>query len=345
LATASVLMDRGHQVVLWMAGKDVERTAVKDWQGPVVTVQAEGMPSGFSLNAVRGAWNLLKASSACTRLMRERRPDVLLAMGSYASVGPVCAALRLRVPIVLHEANVLPGRTIALFSRWAASVAASFEETRYYMKRKNLVITGMPLRRELDLAAAAAKPQLDRNRFTVLVMGGSRGAKRLNEVASSALCAAAERGRDIQVIHLAGVQDESALKEIYAGAGVAASVHGFTSDMAAIYAVTDLAICRAGAATCAELCAFGVPALLVPYPYASHDHQTMNARALEKAGAADVVAEKDLSEDWLEDYLLDCLQAPGRLARMSAASKRRAMHRGAEALADVVEQAVHSKAA
>lgn len=344
LATASVLKERGHDVVLWLAGKDVEKTAVKDWDGDVFTVPAEGFPSSPSLRGVRAAWKLLRASMACTRLMRSRRPDVLLAMGSYASVGPVCAALRLHVPVVLHEANVLPGRAISLFSRWAASVAASFEETRFYMRRKNLVITGMPLRRELDRVVHYETGETpDRNLFTVLVMGGSRGAEKINVLLSEVLCTIQQTGHEAQVIHLAGLHNVEELRERYHAAGVKNQVLQFTQDMASMYSATDLAVCRAGAATCAELSAFGVPALLIPYPFAANDHQTANARALEKAGAADVVAESDLSAEWLVDYITDCIRTPSRLARMSAASRRRAMRHGAEALADVVEQAARKK--
>lgn len=342
LATASVLQDRGHSVVLWLAGKDVEQTAVEGWPGEVITVPADGYPPSFSFRGVSVTWSLCKAAVGCTKRMRQAPPDVLLAMGSYASVGPVCAAFRLHVPVVLHEANVLPGRAIALFSRWATTVAASFEETRYYLRRRNLVVTGMPLRWELDAKSVSVPPELDRNLLTILVMGGSRGAQRLNEVASEAVMRLHAQGLRLQVIHLSGWEVEQKLKEQYAAAGLPAEVFGFAQDMASVYRSTDLAICRAGASTCSELAAFGVPALLVPYPYASQNHQTMNAKALEKAGGADVIAERDFSVDWLIDYISECFHTPARLARMSAAMKKRAMSRGAEALADVVERAARA---
>jgi UDP-N-acetylglucosamine--N-acetylmuramyl-(pentapeptide) pyrophosphoryl-undecaprenol N-acetylglucosamine transferase len=340
LATAAVLQNRRHLVTLWMAGKDVEERAVQDWSGPMVTVPAEGFSGGGVWPSLRAGGRLLGAVAGCRRRMKNDRPDVLLAMGSYASVGPAVAALRLGVPLVLHESNVLPGRAIRLLSRWAAAVAASFEETRFYLKKQNLVVTGMPLRRELTQAGTREMiGDLDRDLFTVLVMGGSRGSRALNEAASTAIGRAYASGNRIQVIHLAGWNDETMVRSRYAELGVPHQVHGFVQNMAAIYAHTDLVICRAGAATCAEITAFGVPALLVPYPYAAHNHQLANARALEKAGAADVVEEKDLGVDWLEEYIAGSMTTPGRLARMSAASRKRAARHGAEALADVVEQA------
>lgn len=337
LATADALRERGHEIRLWLAGKDVEAPAVKDWAGPVVTVQAEGLPSGFSLRMIRASWKLLCAALSCREIMREDRPDVLLAMGSYASAGPVSAALSLKVPVVLHEANVLPGRAIAFFSRWATAVAGSFEETRFYLRRKDLVVTGMPIRKDLEKAAKTVVPhEPGRDLFTVLVMGGSRGAHRLNDLASAAVVRIHKAGHRIRVIHLTGTVDEDAIRKNYEAAGVAAQVSAFEQDMAPIYAATDLAICRSGASTCAELSDFAVPALQIPYPDATHDHQMVNARAMEKSGAVDVVPERDLSLSWLVDYIVGCMQTPGRLARMSAASRSRAMQSAAESLASLV---------
>lgn len=146
LATAEILTARGHEVELWLAGKDGEEQLVDGWDGPVVTVQSEGFSNGVSPRAVGTAWTLMRATRKCTTTMRESRPDVVLGMGSYATVGPVMAAMRLQIPFVLHEANVLPGRAVSLFSRWASAIAGSFEETRYYLRRKELVLTGMPIR-------------------------------------------------------------------------------------------------------------------------------------------------------------------------------------------------------
>ena len=339
VATGEILTGRGHDVVLWLAGKDGESRLVDGWGGPVITVPSEGFSSGVGPRAMGTAWKLMQASRTCRELMRQERPDILLGMGSYATVGPVIAAMRLHVPFVLHEANVLPGRAVNLFARWATAIAGSFEETRYYLRRKDLVLTGMPIRGSLARAAGTRlERELDPDRITLLVMGGSRGAKAINKTCTEALIGCAKLRHRFQVVHLAGQEDEIEVRAQYQQAGIPAAVYGFTKDMASIYQRTDLAICRAGAATCAELSAFGVPALLIPYPHAAKDHQTANARAMEKVGAADVVPESDLSPAWLRDYVGQCIQDHGRLARMSAATRQRAQSRGAEALADLVEQ-------
>ena len=270
--------------------------------------------------------------------MRLQPPDVLLAMGSYASVGPVYAALRCRVSVVLHEANVVPGRTIRLFARWACAVAASFEASRYYLPHGRLVITGMPLRRELELASRNFRRAAAVDRFTVMVLGGSRGAHCLNEVASAALLALRASGAPIHVIHLTGVADETKIRTLYAQAGVPHTVHAFTTQIAELYAATDLAVCRSGASTCAELLAFGVPALLVPYPYAAANHQLANAQAMARLGAADYVSEKNLSAAWLTDYLAERYRAREKLVSMSAVGRAHRECCGAGALATLVEK-------
>jgi UDP-N-acetylglucosamine--N-acetylmuramyl-(pentapeptide) pyrophosphoryl-undecaprenol N-acetylglucosamine transferase len=335
LATARELAGRGHQVTLWMAGKDVESEAVKGWPGDIVTVPARGLPSGVSLTSITNGLKLLAAIGKVRGLMKSRRPDVLLAMGSYASVGPVGAAIQLGIPYVLHEANVVPGRALKLFSRRAAAVATCFEETRFYLRKRKLVLTGMPLRRELMEVKRA--PRAVDEPLRVLVMGGSRGAHALNERAPAALAALRAKGEHFNVTHLTGEQDYTAVAEAYRLAGLSAEVMPFTRDIGAIYAASDFALCRAGAATCAELLYFGMPSLLVPYPHAIHDHQTHNARAMEKAGAADMVPEADITHDWLCSYLLQMLKREEARERMSKAARARAGADGAAALANLVE--------
>lgn len=339
VATARELLRRGHDVTLWVTGRDTEQAALKDWDGPVVQVAARGLPSGFSLDSLRAVWHLARAVRHCRAHMRRELPQVLLAMGSYASVGPCGAARWLGVPIVLHEANVIPGRAVRLFAGGAAAVATGFEETRYHLPRGQLTVVGMPLREELTEAIAGLPPRADGgpSPFRLLVTGGSMGARRLNDVMVDTLGRLMKTGAAFHVTHLTGIQDESAVREGYRAAGVSADVIAFTTYMAPLYHAADLAVCRAGAATCAELAFFGLPALFVPYPRAAMDHQTANARALEKRGAADVVDESALSPGWLVAYLAQTMKHPERLQRMRAAAEREGVRNGTHALASLVE--------
>ncbi len=339
LATARELLSRGHDVTLWLTGRDTERSARKDWDGPVVEVPARGFPSGISFKSLQTAWKLAQAVLRCRAQMRKDKPDALLAMGSYASVGPCGAARLLGVPIVLHEANVIPGRAVRLFARSAAAVAAGFEETRYHLRQAKLSVVGVPLRDELTEAARGLSPRESavHSPFRLLIVGGSMGAHRLNEVAAAALARLKKDGFEFAVVHLTGREDETSVRAAYEAAGVQAEVIAFTKYMAPLYHAADLAICRAGASTCAELAYFGVPALFVPYPNAAMDHQAANARALEKRGTADVVDESALTPEWLEAYLAQTLRKPERLVRLREAAFKEGVKDGTAALASLVE--------
>ncbi len=339
LATANVLLKRGHDVTLWMAGKDVEHDAVKSWPGNVITIPSEGFQFGISMRSLLTVQKLFKAYRLALAPMRKNRPDAMLAMGSYASFGPVKAADKLKVPYVLHEANLVPGRAVSLLARKAHTVAVSFEKTRYYLKHSNIETTGMPLRKELQ--EASAHPRGERKSgepLRILIVGGSRGARILNEIVPLAISSVQGKGVNVEVEHIAGLQDSSDVERMYAEAGIKANVSHFVQDMAKVYLKSDLAICRSGAATCAELAAFAVPALLIPYPFAVRDHQMSNARILQDSGAADVVAQEDLTATWLCDYLVNVSENTERLERMAVAMKKRAQTNAAEQLADLLER-------
>lgn len=339
LATGRELMGRGHEVTLWMAGKDIEADAVKDWEGRVITIPSEGFQFGVSMRSILTLFRLYRAYKLALPLMRAEHPDVVLAMGSYASFGPVKAARKLGIPYVLHEANLLPGRAVSLLASKAHTVAVSFEKSRFYLKHHNLETTGMPLRKALQRASTQSRrPRGADDPLRILVMGGSRGAKVLNEVVPKAISAAVEKGVVFEVEHIAGLQNSDAVEEIYREAGIKANVHHFVQDMEHIYLKVDLAICRSGAATCAELAVFGLPALLIPYPFAVRNHQMGNARALQDSVAADVVAQDDLTASWLRDYLINVSENPDRLERMVSAMKKRAQINAAGRLADLLER-------
>ncbi|MEI6892538.1 MAG: undecaprenyldiphospho-muramoylpentapeptide beta-N-acetylglucosaminyltransferase [Pontiella sp.] len=338
LATASELAARGHEVTLWLAGKDIEHESVKNWTGEIITIPSEGFQFGFSLRSIRTVFCLFRAYRLALKKMKKYPPDVLLAMGSYASFGPVKAANKLHIPYVLHEANLLPGRAVSVLAGKAHTLAVSFDKTRYYLKHDTIVQTGMPLRKMLQLSCEKPRRvRVNGEPLRIMIMGGSRGAQVLNEVIPRSLAMAAAEGVKLEVIHLAGLQDIDAVQSIYDQAGIKAEVHQFVQKMEEVYLHTDLAICRSGAATCAELAVFGVPALLIPYPYAVRNHQMSNARIMQDSGAADVVAQEDLTITWLRDYLVSVSKKPGRLERMGVAMKKRGQSNAAEQLADLLE--------
>ncbi|MFC1498450.1 undecaprenyldiphospho-muramoylpentapeptide beta-N-acetylglucosaminyltransferase [Verrucomicrobiota bacterium] len=336
IATAEVLKKRGHDVVLWLTGRDVENTSLEGWKGQVERINAIGFPSGFSLLYPAAFLSIVKAFRLARSRMKTGRPDVLLAMGSYASVGPVLAARSLGVPVILHEANAVPGRAISLLSRFSSAVAVMFEETSQFLRHAKVVVTGLPIRSEL-LSRTEGR-FLEPDTFTVLVTGGSQGAHALNNVVSSTLCRLYKKGMSIQVIHLTGAADENSVRQKYEKAGISHEVFGFLKDMKKAYNSVDLVVARAGAATCAEISVCGVPALLVPLPFARKQHQMVNAVAMMKTGGVDVITEKELNEKQLVSYIKECSRDRKKLREMRDALKSFAVPDAAERLADLVEK-------
>jgi UDP-N-acetylglucosamine--N-acetylmuramyl-(pentapeptide) pyrophosphoryl-undecaprenol N-acetylglucosamine transferase len=205
------------------------------------------------------------------------------------------AAARLDIPLVLLEQNVIPGRANQLLSRWAALVCVAFDVTGEHLAAQaRTVSTGNPLRGSIERAAAqVARATLTRDaRPTLLVLGGSRGAHNINLYMTAALAKVAPALGPWQVIHQTGTRDLDEVRAAYSEASIAADVHAFIEDMAAVYSCASVAICRAGATTLAELAVMGIPAILIPYPLAAANHQWHNAQAFARRGAAVVVEDR-----------------------------------------------------
>jgi len=327
VATAQELQSRGHDVTLWLAGCNAEASSIQGWDGAVVSTPAVKLTKSFAL-----PWRLLKALGAARGVIRRENPDVLLAMGSYTSFAPVVAARLAGVPVVLHEANAIPGRAVAKLAGMASAVGITFPAAKNYLPPDKVQLTGLPLRR----AIRGVQPQQHED-FTLLVMGGSQGAHALNTIVPQAV--AGIRDNRLRIIHLAGVKHAAAVEERYKELNIAAEVHAFTNDMAAIYAASDFAIARAGAATCTELAACRLPALLVPYPFAVRNHQMLNAMAMAKDGSFAVQPEDAFTPEWLTAYLQNLLYDPHKIAAMRAGIEEMEIGNldGSKHLADLVE--------
>jgi len=222
-------------------------------------------------------------------LLASLHPRVVVGVGGYASVAVVVAAALRRIPTVLLEQNVIPGAANRFLGRFARLVCVGFAESSPFFPPERVRHTGNPIRPTL------LRPRTPHDRLGLLVFGGSGGAHRLN---LATLDAVRELGRDaamFSLTHQTGSADVETLRAGYAALGVPARVEPFIDDMAAAYAAADLVVARAGATSCAEITAVGLPAILVPYPYAADDHQRRNAEVLVRAGAAEMIADADLT--------------------------------------------------
>jgi UDP-N-acetylglucosamine--N-acetylmuramyl-(pentapeptide) pyrophosphoryl-undecaprenol N-acetylglucosamine transferase len=275
--------------------------------------------------------NLLIAFWQSARVMRAHRPDVVLGMGGYVAFPGGMMASLLNRPLAIHEQNSVAGLANRVLAGLADKILVAFPNA--FPGRTTAEWTGNPVRAQI---AAIVPPETRfsgrSGRLRLLVLGGSQGARALNEVVPQALARIEEASRP-EVTHQSGATHEAALRERYAAAGVAANVVAFIEDMAAHYAAADLMICRAGASTIAELAAAGIASVLVPFPQAVDDHQTNNARFLSERGAAILIPQSELTGERLADLLAtfdrDKLLAMAKAAR--AAGKPEATRAVAEA--------------
>jgi UDP-N-acetylglucosamine--N-acetylmuramyl-(pentapeptide) pyrophosphoryl-undecaprenol N-acetylglucosamine transferase len=251
-------------------------------------------------------------------LLRELRPELVVGVGGYASVALVVGAWLRRIPAVLLEQNVVPGAANRMLARLARRVCVGFEATAASFRPGLAAYTGNPIRAGVLRALAARTPH---ERPALLVFGGSAGARRLNRATVDAVPLLRARGTDLDVRHQTGTQDVDEVRAAYARLGVPARVEPFIGDMGAAYAAADLVVARAGAMTCAEVTAAGLPALLVPYPHAADDHQRRNAEVLAAAGAAEIIPDHQLDGARLAAALAALLEDPAKRTAMAAQAR------------------------
>ena len=297
------------------------------------------------LAAAKGA----AATGRALWILRRARADVVVGTGGYVTIPVATAAAMLRIPLVLHEANAVPGVANRLAGRWAAAVAVSFPGMQRWF-RAPVTLVGNPIRPELaglyrlgrsaNRSEAHAHFGLQAGRRTLLVFGGSQGARRVND----AVLGAYERWRDdgrLQVLHLVGPKALPAAKARLEDLRlpddrVLWQLVGSTERMDLAYSAADLAVCRAGAATLFEIASASLPAVVVPYPYATADHQRANAQPLVESESVVLLLDADCTPESVGELVDDLLFDESRLERMSASIHEFARPRAAEALADLV---------
>ena len=272
-------------------------------------------------------------------ILRRFFPDTVVGLGGYASAAMVLAAVLAKVPTVIHEANAFPGLANRWLGRIVDLVAIAFEGTSVFFPKTKVRVTGNPVRAELfgvNRAAATARLGLDPDQFTLLILGGSQGAHRLNQAVLEALpLLESERGR-LQFLHSSGSSDLDQVQRGYLAGGHRAVVEPFFWDMAVVYAAADLCLCRAGASTVAELCALGKPSVLVPFPFASNDHQRWNAEAVVAGGGARLLSDGELNGATVAKIVRSFLHDRGLMEAMGSRANVLAKPDAVARLADLV---------
>ena len=304
--------------------RGIEAKAVPAAGIPIKFIRARGVslqPLKFIQFLTDNSLGLFQALSVYNSF----KPDFVLASGGFVSAPVVAAAALKGIPSILMESNVLPGKTNKLLSRWAKKVLVSFEESRQFLPKEKVFVTGNPIRKEImerTREEGCKILNLSPDKFTLLVTGASQGAKSVNEAVIEAL--PEWNGKDWQILHLVGRKNYEEVKNAVKEAAISFKAEyrciDYTEDMASVYAVTDLVVARSGASTMSEITARGIPAILIPYPFAADNHQEKNARLMEKHNGAVVILDKDVKEK-LKGQVLSLAGDKDRLKLMSDAMR------------------------
>ncbi len=345
IAVAEELRGRGHEALLLISEKRVDREGVRKYGGlRFETISAVAKPATFSPRMVPFLWGMLRTVRRCRGLLREEGADAVLGMGGFTSLPPVYAGHKAGLPTFVHESNALPGRANRMTARFCTKVLVGMDAAvKHFGGARPATVTGTPVRLEMsklpDRVDAAAAMGLDPGRPTLLVTGGSQGARRLNELVAGTARSLPE---DWQILHIAGESGEEATRAVAEGRP-GYRVLGFCDRMADAYAASDMVISRAGASSITELAHAGLPAILVPYPYAADDHQTCNAEVFAEAGAAEFIQERDLDEAGLAGRITTVFGDLKNRDAMAQAARRLDVPDAAARVCAEIEQACQQK--
>jgi UDP-N-acetylglucosamine--N-acetylmuramyl-(pentapeptide) pyrophosphoryl-undecaprenol N-acetylglucosamine transferase len=323
----------GAEILFIGTSRGIETRLVPQAGFSLELIQVGALKNVSLMTRAKTMFDLPRAIAASSRMLSEFDPEVVIGVGGYASGPAMVAAIRRRLPTLAFEPNVVPGFANRMISRWVSAAAVHFEETCQYFPHCR--VTGVPVREAFFsiLPKSAGMP-------TLLVFGGSQGARAINQAMTTPESLAGLRAKvpGVHIIHQTGQRDYDSVLAAYQPSGISSEVHKFIDDMPTTFGRADLLVCRSGASTVAEIAAAGKSAIFVPFPAAADDHQNVNARALERAGAAVVVEESKLDAAYLVDTIAALIGDAPRLRSMSQAAKSLAHPMAVEEIAEMVKK-------
>ncbi|MEY4916108.1 MAG: undecaprenyldiphospho-muramoylpentapeptide beta-N-acetylglucosaminyltransferase [Verrucomicrobiota bacterium] len=299
LAVAQELQARGCDVALLISPKEVDQQAVKAASSmEVFTLPAVGLQNRNYFSFAKSFWKSFRASQ---NYFKQRQPDAVLAMGGFTSAPPVLAARKFGAKTFLHDSNTIPGKANRFLARFVDEAFIGFPEALSRLRAKKISITGTPVRPQFDASrithhASRITLGLDPDLPTILVVGGSQGARGLNDLILSALTHHASRITSAQWLHLTGAADFEKVKAAYAALSLKAVVKPFLAEMDLALGAATACVSRSGASSLAEIAAMRLPSALVPLPTSADGHQLTNALAFEKTGAAKLLEQNSTPE-------------------------------------------------
>lgn len=322
VATAIQQQDAANRILFIGTSRLLDQQTLAGLGFELAALDCGGVKGLHLVEKIRSMLQMPGAVLQALGIMRRFRPHLVFGVGGYVT-GPVLLAAKiLRVPIAIHEQNSVPGMANRLAGKLADRIFISLPCSPAFSAAKTLQ-TGNPVRQEILAVAGQVKPKTAKR--TILVLGGSQGAHRVNTLMVEAIKKMVEHRASLRVIHQTGAADREMVAAQYDRLNVEAEVVAFIRDMASVYACADFVVTRAGATTLAEIAVMGLPALLIPYPYAADNHQVTNGRYYVKGKGALMVEEAELSGEILARTLSEYLHNPEELHTMAANMKALAM--------------------
>jgi UDP-N-acetylglucosamine--N-acetylmuramyl-(pentapeptide) pyrophosphoryl-undecaprenol N-acetylglucosamine transferase len=334
LAVARELQARGHEPFFIGTQHGFEARLVPTQGFPIEWISIGGLKNVGFAKRLRTLWQLPASIIKSLGIIRSRKPAALFSMGGYVAAPPMLAAIVAGVPMVVMEPNAMAGFTSRMMARFTKRALLTFEETKQAFPAGVCEITGLPVREEFF----AIEPTAAKVPFRVLITGGSRGARTLNRATREALPLIAQSKLPIHLTVQCGADALAEMTDALKSHGVAGEAKVFIDDMPKAFADAALIVARAGAGSISELAAAGKPSILVPFPFAADDHQTKNAEAMARAGAATLVPDAAMNGERLFKEIQDALGDPERLAIMAAAARKLAKPGAARRAAAILEE-------
>lgn len=333
------------EIVFVGTEQGLEKDIIPRYGYPLKFIEVAGFKRSISLDTFRSIYKLFKGLLDARKIIAEEKPDLVIGTGGYVCGPIVLVAANRGIPTCIQEQNAMPGVTNKILAGFVKKVFLGYKEAEKYFagKAAKLEYSGNPIRTEIlnfDKEEAYKELGLDPHKKTILVSGGSRGARSINNAMQDVELALSGR-EEIQVLHATGDANyESFMTELNKKGSIGDNIiiKPYLHNMPTALAVADLAVFRAGAIGLAELMAKGIPSILVPYPYATANHQEFNAKAVEAKGAAKVVLDKELTGDKILEIVERLLLHENELNDMAAAAKRLGRP---EAAAFIAEQALN----
>lgn len=320
----------------------LESQIVPKYHVPFETIRIQGFRRSLSLQNVKTVYLFLNSIRKAKKLIKEFQPDVVIGTGGYVSGSVVYAAQQLKIPTIIHEQNSVPGVTNKFLSKYATKIAICFPDAKSYFPEKKVVLTGNPRAQEvagIKKSSILTDYGLNTEKSTVVIFGGSRGALKINQAFIEAL--PDFENKEYQVLYASGQRYYEELQEkvnLYGNKLTNVSIQPYIDKMAEVMGNVDLLVARAGATSIAEFTALGLPAILIPSPYVTNDHQTKNAKSLVKIGAVEMIADQELTGESLIGMIDKIMFDQNKRAEMSSASKKEGIPDASDRLYDVVKE-------